>query len=290
MHLSKTNNGRTWRRQFVLVALFACTTDIQTNADDVRPVDSSKPVVAPNQEMQSLFGDFVTSNDEAARESLLGRLRQYDRTDRTTLVQQLTLFAMDAQSTRSSMFAGALISEFKMSDDDVIKSLIPMMATDNAKLQKQIKGMLAEYEDQSASRPPDFSKYRAIIANEIREGRAAPVELVLHMYDVDPGAGLLTMMRASQMRDPDELREVLWAEHVVSDSIWQKTHGFIERDAVESQATEQLERIAGHSKWWARLYVPAVMKREPTLKSMGLLEGLSNDPNAFVADAAAKLR
>ena len=71
-----------------------------------------------------------------------------------------------------------------------------MMTTDDPKLQKQIKGTLAQYEDQSALRPPDFSAYRAIVEKDIREGRPAPVGLVEHMYYVDPGVALLAMAEA----------------------------------------------------------------------------------------------
>jgi hypothetical protein len=276
--------------RFVLVGFLAFATNIRANASGAQPADSSEAVVATNPEMQTLFGELAAANDPATRETLWDQLRQYDRTDRAALVQQLTLFASGAKSTRSAMLVGAVILDFKMSDADVVEALIPLMATDDPKLQKQIKGTLAEYEDQSASRPPDFSTYRAIIEKEIREGRDAPAGLVRHMYDVDPGVALLTMMRASQMQKPEELREVLWAEHVVSDSIWKKTHGFVERDTVDPLVSEQLERLAGHTEWWARLYVPTIMKRHPTLQSADLLEKLSKDPDTSVANAARELR
>ncbi|MEZ6083696.1 MAG: hypothetical protein R3E58_07075 [Phycisphaerae bacterium] len=281
-----TNIHRMTRRhRLLLVAMCACIASIPAIASD-----ADKAAVTTNPETQALLDEFASANDASARESLWEQLRQSDRADRVSLIQQVTLFASDAKSTRAAMVAGAVIKEFDMTGEEVVAALVPMMTADDSALQKQIKGTLAEFEDQSASRPPDFSMYRVIIANELREGRDAPAALVEHMYDVDPSTALLTMMRASQMREPTKLREILWAEHVVSDSIWKSTHGFIERNAVTSQATEQLDQLAHHPSWWARLYVPAVMKRYPALKSATLLEDLQSDQNESVAAAARKLR
>ncbi len=275
--------------RLTLVVLCVCATNAKAAENKTVSTDSKDAVVAADSKMQSLFGEFALADDAATREGLWDQLRQLDRTNRAALIQQLTLFASEAQSTRSSMVAGVVIKELKMTGEDVVAALVPMMTTDESTLQKQIKGTLAEFEDQSASRPPDFSMYRALIATEIREGREAPVALVLHMFDVDPGAALIAMTRATQMREPSKIREILWAEHTVSDSIWKQTHGFIDRDTVEPQVSVQLERLANHSEWWARLYVPAAMKRYPVLKSVDLLENLQGDPNETVATAAERL-
>ncbi len=251
--------------------------------------NSKQPLVA-NEQMQRIFTELVNANDQVERERIWNQLQQFDRSDRQGLIQQLALFAGDAKGVKASMIPGAVIGQFKMTEGEVIHALIPLLETENERLVKQTKGMLAEFEDQTASRPPDFSIYREIITAELREGREAPTGLVKHMYDVSPGTALLTMMRASQMRDPEKLREILWAEHVVSESDWKRTHGFIARDAVETQVEQQLRQMANHQYWWARFYVVATMKSEPLLKSPELLDMLSSDSNTVVASEALRLR
>ncbi len=279
-------NNTTHRKMRIAWLIYACFAVCFVSGWAIADEAQSKSPVALNLEMQTVFKELTTTEDAAAREGLWNQIRQFDRADRSVLIQQLTLFASESTSTRSSMLTGAVIKQFEISDTDVINALLPMMDTDAPKLRKQIKGTLAEFEDQSASRPPDFSTYREIIAAAFREGRDIPPGLVKHMYEVDPGIALLTMMRASQMRTPDDLQEILWAEHVVSESVWKKTHGFVERDSVDQDVTDELQRLAGHGQWWVRLYVPAVMKHDPTFKSENLLDALTQDSNTDVAQAA----
>ncbi len=247
--------------------------------------DASPDAYAPIESMQSVFAE-ATDSDTASRSASWDRIREFDAANRKALIQQLALFGSDAKTTAKSMLAGAVIKEFAMTESDVVGALVPMLAVDDEAVQKTVAGMLAAYEDRSATRPADFSAYRAIIEEAVREQREVPAGLVDHMYDVDPGVGMLTMMRGTGVREPEKLREILWAEHAVAEVIWKQTHGFLDRGEVDADAVEQLQRLSNHPQWWARMYVPATMRRHKSFRSVELLERLEGDPHPQVAALA----
>lgn len=90
--------------------------------------------------------------------------------------------------------------------------------------------------------------------------------------------------RASQRR-----RETLLAEHIVANALWLKKHGFNEqfREALP-EAMAELEQLANHKQWWARLYVVYIMRQNPVLLQDHILRQLAEDENELVRKAAER--
>ncbi|MCI0331886.1 MAG: hypothetical protein L0228_01515 [Planctomycetes bacterium] len=88
-----------------------------------------------------------------------------------------------------------------------------------------------------------------------------------------------------------ERREIQLAEHIVSNAIWLKENEFAERfQAALPEAMAELEKLARHKEWWARLYVVYIMRQYPQLRQANVLQQLSEDSNAFVSKAAKSVK
>jgi hypothetical protein len=81
--------------------------------------------------------------------------------------------------------------------------------------------------------------------------------------------------------------EILLAEHIVSNAIWQKENEFGERlHAALPEANAELAKLAKHKVWWARLYVAHIMRQHLVLRQEDILEQLKADSNPLVSKAA----
>lgn len=112
--------------------------------------------------------------------------------------------------------------------------------------------------------------------------------LVRYMYETDPGMALLAVMRAHQVREPAQIKRILWAEHLVSEVLWKQKFGFLKPSEVDAAAVEQLTSLSTHEAWWARLYVAEVMRQQPAFRGAELLTVLAGDSNEAVRESAAQ--
>ena len=106
--------------------------------------------------------------------------------------------------------------------------------------------------------------------------------------------GIPPMPRPKEIK-PDDLaglqlpqfdpREVRLAEVIISNAI--RFKGFDDRfHQALPEAKQQLEKLANHSEWWARLYVVHIMRRHPELRISEVQEKLCEDSNELVSRAA----
>ncbi|MCB9851141.1 MAG: hypothetical protein H6817_10615 [Phycisphaerales bacterium] len=244
-------------------------------------------VPAANDAIQTDLRTIASTEDAGAKQTAWDRIRQADTADRTALLQQLAIFTTTADNERDALLAGTVIREFKIPDDTVVQALVPLLESDDASLKAQVGNMLGGYEDRSADRPPNFSTYRAIIATAVREDRPIPLGLVEHMYTVDPSQALRTMLRASSVHKPASLREILMADHVISEVLWKQRNGFLDENTIEPQAAEELAKLANHDQWWARLYAAAIVQQHPAFRTKALVQRLSGDEHPLVAGFAS---
>jgi hypothetical protein len=91
-------------------------------------------------------------------------------------------------------------------------------------------------------------------------------------------------MRAHQLRQPDELKAILWAEHVVSDVLWMQQYGFLSPDEVEPAATRELVKLSGHKEWWVRLYVAGIIRQHPSFRQPELIDRLQRDEHPWIRE------
>jgi hypothetical protein len=93
-------------------------------------------------------------------------------------------------------------------------------------------------------------------------------------------------MQAKKQQQGQDRREILLAEHLVSNAIWLNKNRFNDRfQAVLPEAMEQLEKLAKHEEWWARLYVVYIMRQNPPLLKDKVLRQLREDNNELVSEA-----
>ena len=256
----------------------------------VMPAEAEPFAFEPDQGIQALIAEFAHADNTQIRGTTLDAVKAAAAASPEPFVRQATYFASRAESSRDTMAVGVLMHELDLPATTMARALAPMLDSDDDRLTKSVRNTLASIEDQSAGRAPDFSIYRDLIEADIRNGQQPPDGLIEHMYRVHPGQALLALMRAHQLRRPDEIKPILWAEHTVSDTLWKQRYGFLKPEEVDPAATQELHHLADHNAWWARLYVAETMRQNPAFQQEDLLDRLANDGNGLVRHAIAATR
>ena len=236
---------------------------------------------------QAAIARVVTAATEQQQSDALNQLRARDDATRRQLVRQLLYYSSRAHDTADAMAAGAILHKLDIPDQAVTEALVPLLGTTDQDLGKSVQNILGGIEGRAAGRTPDFSAYREIIADAVRETNGPPDALIRYMYESDPGAALLTLMRAYQLRQPATLKTLLWAEHVVSDVLWKQRNGFLNPDEIEPAGAAELARLARHEAWWVRLYVAEIMRQHPAFRQPALVERLKRDAHHLVREAVS---
>lgn len=232
---------------------------------------------------------FAEAESGADRGQALGELLALDEPPYHRLVREVVLYSSQAADMKNTMTGGVILGELKLQDRDLVEAVMPLLGSNNPDEVKAARGALEGVEDRSAGRRPDYSTYRAILEERIRAKQELPAPFVRYIYEAHPGEALLAMMRAHQLREPAELKEILWAEHVVSDTLWKQQFGFLAPTAVEPEAAGQLSRLAGHPQWWARLYAVEIMRQHEAFHQAEVVETLQDDAHELVRARALVL-
>lgn len=267
-----------------LTILLCVTPALAADAEQIaQPFD-----FAPEPATQATLAEFAAAPDATARSSALTAIRALDASDRPALIRNLAAFAHDATSTRDAMVAGAVIRALDIPDNDVVRALVPLLDVADAELAAQAANMLGAFEGKSATRAPDFSRYREIIAEAERTGEPAPRGLIAHMFATSPGTALLAMTRATRLGESDhpKLRRLVWAEHVIADVIWKHDNGFLEPDRSTPEANEQFTLLARDDVWWVRLYAAEVARQHAALGTPEERSRLRSDADPAVRSVA----
>jgi hypothetical protein len=255
-------------------------------APPATPATNEVLEIAPDVAIQAALSELFKSPDKAAFERDIGRVRELTPGDETQLISQLLWFAARRQEdARTKPFVGQVLTRSTLSRHEIMAALAPHLDNRDDAIQSMAKELLRGYEDRSATRPPDFSAYRDLIEAEIREGREPQTSLVRFMFESDPGTALQTMVRAVQLRDLDEIKAILWSEHVVAELFWKRRYGFVEREAVDKATLQELEKLVRHPRWWVRLYVAEIVRAHPELRSAQVVKPLKQDVDARVRES-----
>lgn len=226
---------------------------------------------------------------QADRHAAWAELRAADAAERPGVIRELVLFAAASTSERAAMAGGAVIDEFDITPGEVVRAVVPLLESDDASVRGKAANLLGQYEQLGVDRPADFSWYREILAERVRAGEALPTGLIEHMVETDPGQALLALMRAHGIREPQRLKEILWAEHVVADAIWQQQHGFLKPTEVTPSAATELARLAADQAWWARLCAAEIVRRHAAFRTEELVKALQADPDERVRARAGRI-
>jgi hypothetical protein len=244
-------------------------------------LQGTRPV--PDPALQAGIERLLAATDEAEHRAALAALEVAGGDEHERLVRELFHFGRAATDTREAMLLGVVLAELRVPAAHVVRALVPLLESDDARLRRDVGGVLSEYEDRSLDRGASFTVYRDLIAAGPTPG------LARHLFETDPGAALLALAHA-QVTDPAELRALLWAEHEVADLRWRLARGFLAPDVLDARAAAALRELgflARHPRWWARLAAAEVARAEPALRAGVPLEELRRDEHALVRAAAA---
>ena len=286
---SRSNRCDGSQRSFVAARRLLAALTVASASMVAMAADEERADIEPDAAIQATITLVADAGNRAQQQGALEQLAKQAEISTVELVRQLTYFSSRAATTKQAMAAGVILRRLEVPEETIARALAPSLETTDAEVAKSIRNILGGLEKRAAGRRPDFSLYRGIIAERVRHGEALPLALIRYMYDADAGMAMLALMRAHQLREPDAIKRLLWAEHVVSNVLWKQQHGFLKPTEIEAAATEELSSLATHEAWWARLFVAETMRRHSAFRQMKLVQALAGDANPTVRESATKL-
>lgn len=251
-----------------------------------------QPETQVQERIEKTVAAFIAIEDE----TYAGLEKAYQETEelRTTtgddaeLVRQLVYY-QSKQGLQKRMMVFFIFDHLRrvgLGESTIAAALAPHVYAEGDRLRDLVRERLHIVEGKVTGQPPDYGTYRQIIARS-KESQYLP--LIRYMYESAPREALLTLMGANADKvAPEERRKIVWAEHVVGNTLWKQRYDFLEEDQVEAEATEQLTKMAAHNQWWARLYAATIMRQHPEFRQPDLVERLKEDPHDLVREALAE--
>jgi hypothetical protein len=236
--------------------------------------------------LQAGFRAVLDAPTPEAQDAVFAALRANGGPRHERLVPQLVLLAEESRDTRTGMLPGVIVERLAIPAADVVAALVPLLASEDPARRAQLARMLAHYEDHSLERGADFSVYRPFLEGE------PPAPLVRHLFAADPDAALRALVRA-QVREHEELRALLWAWHELADLRWKLRFGFVAPGDLPRAAPEaagELQALARHPRWWARLAAARFAADEPAARALVPLDALAADAHPLVREHATLAR
>lgn len=192
--------------------------------------------------------------------------------------------AIADRDERAAMLAVVALHISTVSKSKILEAVLPHLKRSDEPTRQVVRRLLQHIEDSSAGGHPDFSYYRGHIGGDRRDKREIDLNLVEHMFRTSPSEALRTFVMVwyhDERRKPP-----LWAAHVVDDLLWKRQHGFTAAKEPEPAVTQELEKMAKHDEWWARLYAAEVIRQHPELGNQSLVDELARDPHPLVQKTA----
>ena len=203
------------------------------------------------------------------------------------LVVQLFVYSRDATTTRDAMAFGLLRAHVGVSDDAIVRALVPLLESSQASTRRAVAGFLSEFEHRSATRPPDYRAYRDLLAREHSKGRAPGAGFVRHLFETGPGVALLLFARVeSPSVDAWDIGELERARRTVDEWLRRERLG-LAIEGSKRAALAQLDRMRSHDDWWARAFAASVLSSHASLARESWLATLRRDERALVRAVAA---
>lgn len=237
----------------------------------------------PDTNTQSILDKLAQTDDVKAFDQQLESFLPASRENPTSFFAQLFIFAgRHDKDSMARLMVATIIKKLDLSKDQLVAAAAPHLDSTDELVRKYATQVLIDQEDWSASRPPDFSGYRAVVESDVQAGREPQASLIAHMFKSEPGVALQTLVRAFQLRKPDDIKPILWGEHVVAELFWKRRNGFVENKALDPEAVKQLDSLSRHDRYWVRLYVAAILQQNPEMANPELVKRLSNDVHPLV--------
>lgn len=161
---------------------------------------------------------------------------------------------------------------------NTVARLMKLQEKREADLQKIGQNELDRRDDELAARLAEWNKKMAAIQGKY----PPPVPPVPPLPPMTNPPDVIPRQLGEKLQ-----KEILLAEHIVSNAIWLKKKKFDEQfQKALPKAKQQLAKLAEYDQWWARLYVVQIMRRHRELRLDDVLDRLSRDSNALVSELA----
>ncbi|MHB1156732.1 MAG: hypothetical protein ACYC26_07820 [Phycisphaerales bacterium] len=245
------------------------------------------PILKPDPHIQKILQNLVPPiNSEADFRQNLELLRKVPTAE---LVRQMLLFSVKSQGMEEAMTPGGVIEQLEISHGQIALALVDYLDTPDPKLHKQIQDWLRGAEAENREGPPNFSYYVGILLQRRMTGESLPAGLIRHMYETDPHEALFSLVKASEINDPAEIKALRWSDHLVKEVLWRKHWGFEIDDKILVAAKSELNTMSQNRQWWVRFYVAQIMQQHPVLRQTEIIKKFQKDENPLVREAAASL-
>lgn len=258
--------------------------------------DAVKQEIAlvPDLEIQKQIGKVLNPGSDGARRDELQVLAEMGGANYEKLIPQLLYYSVygtdpaGKHDLKEGMALAGVSDLLKISQNQIATALLPFLNPPHSdSLDEKLRQKLREVFDGF-----DSTFFQELLQSRLRTGKDLPLELVPYMYQRNPAEALLTMARTMAIHQTWEesrkqWRSLIWAEHIVSDTLWKHDHEFLDPTQVEPEAAAQIEKLAGDNEWWVRLYAAEILRQHPGFRRSELLQKLAQDDHPLVRQSAA---
>lgn len=237
--------------------------------------DTKRISIKPNKEVQSFLHALSSTNLQErqklfparTKEEFKEKLRGIEEMSGGPqgLVAQLLYFRVRAKSTMEAMMPVVIIEQLGISRANQAAGILPYLETGDASVLKEAYEWLEGIDYNRATKKYDLSRYKETIRNNRAD---VPLGLIKYMYQKDAESGLSIL--ATVYLKKDEAKALV--------------------DKVKAQDEPKvLEQLSHRTEWWAHLYVAEKMRRNPKLRSSGVMERLKKSKHPLVQEAVQEI-
>jgi hypothetical protein len=244
-------------------------------------------------------------NADVFREALILRTLTNDKTE---LVRQLVIFVATTESEEYThvILSHLILRYLGVSPEYIVQVLAPCLESDDRRLHEFARRWFKSHDDADPGEwaAANYKEYMDYVRRQVRNNEEVPAGFVRYIYSRSPGLALRVFQTASRGKNfdaqlqarrnrvaqpipqPNTSSDIALAEHLISNAIWLNKRGFNDRfQAALPEAMTELEKLAKHKEWWARLYVVYIMRQNPMLVKDNVLRQLAEDSNELVREA-----
>jgi hypothetical protein len=289
-------------RHALILAACLCTPCAAQELPDANPAVQAQ--IKKTYDAMHRLGVVTFDNAEVLSEAQKVKLLVADDDE---IVRQLAVFVATTESSEDAhaIVALSIWRYLHVSPSATIRVLAPYLDASDRSLRGFVRDWFQGYD-----KAENFEDYKKYVMWKVSRKEEIPVPFIEYMYRQSPGQALLVLQRSTvdirkqievvqqgraltqeereeQRQQQQERREILLAEHIVSNALWLHKNKFDEQfQAALPEAMAELEKLANHEQWWARLYVVHIMRRHPELLQDHILRKLAEDENELVSKAA----
>jgi hypothetical protein len=246
--------------------------------------------------------------------------------DQSELVQQLAIFAAAPGDEQRPLSTYVILMRLGLPPKVITRVLAPYLDADHPKIRSFAREWFHSHDsaDSFEDKPLNYKAYLEYVRGQMNRNEEIPRPFIKYVYERSPAQALavfrhatvdvseylqllnrsveaahqgraptdeereeIRRIQAEREQDGRERREILLAEHIISNALWLKKRGFDERfHETLPEAMEELKKLAKNKHWWARMYVVYIMRQNPVLLQDHIRRQLAEDSHELVRDAA----